>query len=355
VNNEHAEPTCTHLGGQAVIEGVMMRGKYSWAVSARDIQGTIHSQEHDLTPAEDRPTWMKWPVVRGCVALVDSLKLGTKALTISAEMASMEGGGDGTDEADESIDTGVGSTGGGEPTLGRGETAFALVAGFALAIGIFVVAPTLLTNLVVGPITRGQLLWNVVYGAMSLVAFFLYVWLIGFMPDMKRIFAYHGAEHKVISAVEHGAELTPENCMNYPRLHVRCGTSFLLMVAVISIVVFTFVPIRAAVMSLGIENAVLVTLIVMASRILLLPLVAGLAYEVTVKWAGKRPDNPLVKVMLWPGVQMQRLTTAEPTIDMVEVAIASTNLVLEREAAQRLTGILPTQLDYDALREERIA
>jgi len=303
--------TCTHIGGQAVIEGVMMRGKYNWAVSARDPQGEIHSEEHDLISAASKNTWMKWPLVRGVVALVESLALGTKALTASARLA-------GQDEE-------------GEEELTGGMMAGALAMGILLAIAIFMVFPALATNFAVGLITENPILWNMVNGLFSVFAFLIYVWAIGLMPDMKRVFRYHGAEHRVIHAVEAGDELTPENCMRYPNMHVRCGTSFLLMVMVLSIIIFSLIPIRAIVAGMGIDNRILVTLIAMISRLSLMPVIAGLAYEVTVKWAGPRADNWLVKILLWPGLQMQRLTTAEPTLDMIEVAIASTNRVIARE------------------------
>ena len=302
---------CTHIGGQAVIEGVMMRGKYNWAVAARDPQGAIHVEEHDLISAATKNRWMKWPIIRGCVAMVESLALGTKALSVSAKLA-------GQDED-------------GEEEFGSGLMAFAFIAGAGIAILIFIVLPALATNWVAGSITENPLRWNAVDGVFRALAFFLYVALIGFMPEMKRVFQYHGAEHKVIAALEHGEELTVDNAMKYPNMHVRCGTSFLLMVIVLSIILFSLIPIRTMIGELGIDNKVAVTAIAMLSRIALLPLVAGLAYEVTVKWAGPRAGSPLVKVLLWPGLQMQRLTTADPTPDMIEVAIASTKRIVARE------------------------
>ena len=305
------KPTCTHIGGQAVIEGVMMRGKYNWAVSARDPQGEIHSEEHELVSASSKNAWMKWPLVRGCVALVESLALGTKALTASARLAAQD------EEGEEEITTSM--------------MAGSLVMAVILAIGIFMVFPAVATNLSVGLITDSPLRWNAVNGFFSVLAFLVYVWAVGLVPDMKRVFRYHGAEHKVIHAVEAGDELTPDNCMKYPAMHVRCGTSFLLMVLVLSIIIFSLIPIKTMVAGMGVDNRILVTAIAMISRLALLPLVAGLAYEVTVKWAGPRADKWLVRVLLWPGIQLQRLTTAEPTLDMIEVAIASTQMIIARE------------------------
>ena len=289
----------------------MMRGKYNWAVSARDPQGAIHSEEHELVSGSTKHRWMKWPLIRGCVALVESLVLGTKALTVSAQLA-------GQDED-------------GEEGFGMGMMAGTFAMGAALAIGMFIIIPALLTNLAVGTVTDNPLLWNIIDGLLRVVVFIGYVWIVGLLPDMKRVYCYHGAEHKVIHTLEHGEELTCENAVKYPRLHVRCGTAFLLMVMVIAILVFTLIPIRTIVGGWGIDNKILITLITMCARILFLPMVAGLAYEVTVKWAGPRADFWLVKILLWPGLQMQRLTTAEPTADMLEVAIASTQLIVARE------------------------
>lgn len=323
--------TPTYVGGQAVIEGVMMRGKHSWVVSARDPQGVIHSEEHDLVSGAAKNAWMRWPIVRGCVALVESVALGTKALTASAMLAGMEEEGEG---------------------MPASALTFAVVLGAAMAILIFVVIPAVLTNWLVGPATANPLGWNAVDGVLRVIAFFAYVGLIGLMPDMRRVFMYHGAEHKVIHTVEHGEPLTVENARKYPTLHVRCGTAFLLMVMVISILVFSLVPIKLMVASWGVTNKYLVLGIVILSRVVLMPVVAGLAYEVTVKWAGPRADKPLVKFMLWPGLQMQRLTTIEPTDDMLEVAIVSTEAVLlrdRREAGDEPWPVEPNEERTDTL------
>lgn len=305
------EVTPTSIGGQAVIEGVMMRGKYSWAVSARDSEGEIHSKEFDLKSGDSKNSWMKKPLIRGVVALVESLIMGTKALTISAQLAGID------EETGEEMPAGA--------MVG------AIIGGALMAVGIFIVLPAVLTNLIMGSATQNPLGWNAVDGLFRVIAFFLYVWLIGFYPDLKRVFMYHGAEHKTIHTLEHGEELTVENARKYPRLHVRCGTAFLLMVMVISILVFSLVPIKMIATSFGVTNKYALLGIVILSRIILMPLVAGIAYEITVKWAGPRAENPLVKIVLWPGLQLQRFTTAEPTDDMLECAIRSTEIVLERE------------------------
>jgi len=174
---------------------------------------------------------------------------------------------------------------------------------------------------------------SLVDGVLRVVAFFAYIWAIGRMSDIQRVFAYHGAEHKTIHAYEHNLPLEPKIIQRYETLHVRCGTSFLLMVMIVAIVVFSLVPVRAIAIALGVpaSNKLALTLIAIASRLVLLPLVAGLAYEITVKWAGNHSANPVVRVLLWPGLQLQRMTTREPTDDMVEVAVAAMAPIIARE------------------------
>ena len=159
------------------------------------------------------------------------------------------------------------------------------------------------------------------------------------MPDIKRMFGYHGAEHKTIHCFEHGLELTPENARSFPRLHVRCGTAFLIMVMVIAILVYTITPINALIGAWGVPDGLPKLALVIVTRIVLMPVIAGISYEITVKWAGSHPDNPLVKVVLWPGMQMQYLTTREPSDDQIECAIAAMKLVLEREEREAAAGV----------------
>ena len=161
------------------------------------------------------------------------------------------------------------------------------------------------------------------------------------MEDIKRMFGYHGAEHKTIHCFEHGLPLTPENARSFPRLHVRCGTAFLIMVMIIAIFVYTVTPLNLLISAWGVPDGPLKLTLVIIVRILLMPVIAGVAYEITVKWAGSHPDNPLVKVILWPGMQMQRLTTREPDDGQIECAIAAMQLVLDRE--QREEGIAASQ------------
>jgi uncharacterized protein YqhQ len=271
--------THTHIGGQALLEGVMMRGRKNWAVAVRTSDGAIHVEEHDLAP-KAATGWRTKPVLRGVYAMYETLALSLKAFGIAASLA-----GDSEEEQ-----------------LSSKEIAWTMVIGVLLAVGVFIVAPALLTNAVVS--RDNALLWNGVDGVIRISIFFLYIGGIGLMPDIRRVFAYHGAEHKSIHAYEHGIPLEARYIQRYDTLHIRCGTAFLLMVMVISILVFSLVP------RLDIVSTIV-------SRIVLLPLVAGLAYEVTVKWAGNHSENAFVKVLLWPGMQLQRLTTREPDDGMV--------------------------------------
>lgn len=305
----------THVGGQALIEGVMMRGKYNWAVAVREPDGNVYEEEHDLASGRSKNGWLYWPVVRGCRAFVESLLLGFKALEVAAMHAYAEE----VEEDEESFE------------FGEKEMAVSLVLGLVLGVALFVVLPALIANLIVGEYDSDTLAWNIVDGVVRVGIFVFYIWLIGRMKDIKRMFAYHGAEHKTIHCYEHGLPLTPENARSFPRLHVRCGTAFLIMVMLIAILVYTVAPLNALILALGVPDGVLKLIVVILVRIALMPVIAGISYEITVKWAGSHPENPLVKVILWPGMQMQRLTTREPDDDQIECAIRAMQRVLERE------------------------
>ncbi len=301
----------THIGGQALLEGIMMRGKYNWAVAVREPSGEIYTEEHDLISAKDKHAWLKWPIIRGIWGFYETMALAIKAFGISAEHA-------GETE---------------EEQLTSKEIGFTMVLGVGLAVGLFVVLPAVLTNLVVDSLEH-PFTWNVVDGVLRLVAFFLYLWAVSRLKEIHRVFAYHGAEHKTIHAYERGLPLDAATIQRFGTLHVRCGTSFLLMVMVVAIVVFSLFPGKAILAAWGVSGGGWVLPFNIVTRIMLLPLIAGIAYEITVKWAGSRPDNPLVKVLLWPGLQMQRLTTAPPDDSMVEIAVAAMNLVVVREEAE---------------------
>lgn len=384
-------PCKTHIGGQALIEGVMMRGKNCWAIGVREPDGGLFSQEYPLSKKGNRPTWFSWPLVRGCVALVDSLALGFKALEIAAnkafddeeevaespasndpelftqndselpalnspkscladagssalndmvssELSTSDSGLSSNLESASTSDFGLSSNlesasvsdSTDEGVLSKAEMTFAMVLGVVLAVALFILLPAGLSNVIVGEYEQNPFVWNIVDGVVRVAIFIFYVWLIGRMPDIKRMFSYHGAEHKTIHCYEHGLELTPENARQFPCLHVRCGTAFLIMVMLIAIVVYTVIPLDGVIASLGITGAAAFALLLVV-RLVFLPVIAGISYEITVKWAGSHPENPLVKVVLWPGMQMQRLTTNEPDDSMLECAIAAMNLVVENE------------------------
>lgn len=329
----------THIGGQALIEGVMMRGKLNWAVAVREPDGNIYTEEHDLASGKEKNGWMYWPFVRGCRALVESLTLGFKALEIAAmhafeeeEEGSSEKGAPSTEAIAESAGKPEAAKDkNGEGDFGHTEMLISMILGLVLGVVLFVVAPAFLTNLIVGEYDQHTLAWNIVDGVLRVAVFVFYIWIISRMQEIKRMFAYHGAEHKTIHCYENGMPLTPENARKFPRLHVRCGTAFLIMVMLIAIFVYTIVPLNALILAWGVPDGLPKLILVIIIRILLMPVIAGISYEITVKWAGNRPDNPLVKVVLWPGMQMQRLTTNEPDDSMLECAIAAMQAVLDRE------------------------
>ena len=288
-------------GGQAVLEGVMMRSPSSWAVAVRTPEGDITEVVNEITsPMQRRRLW-RLPVVRGVIALGESLAIGFRALAISANVA--------TQERDEHGEI--------KTQIGRGQIIFSFAIAIGFALMLFKVGPALLTSWL--PIESTEL-FVVVEGLIRVSVFIGYIALISLLPDLRRVFQYHGAEHKTINALESGAELTPEKVQKFSLIHPRCGTAFLLWVMVIAIFVFAFVG-RPAWYWL------------ILSRILLLPVIAGLAYEV-IRFAGKHQSNRLLMTLLAPRLWLQRLTTREPTDDQVEVSIRALRRVLEREEAE---------------------
>ncbi len=367
---EDGELFQTHIGGAALLEGIMMRGKYNWAVAVRTPEGEIYTEEHPLPHADKPQAWKKWPLVRGSIALFESLALSMKAMEISAEHAfdfeederqqqlkkalkkanreAMKKG-DTFNEAaftrhfNEEYQAKKAS----EPKkeggkgLAGAEFGLSMLMGLLLGIVGFVVLPAFFTNLIVGDYADKTFTWNIVDGILRAFIFVFYIWLIGRMPEIKRMFGYHGAEHKTIHCFEHGLELTPENAQKFSTMHVRCGTAFLITTILISIIVFTAVPTHILLEAWAVTNPIARFVIVVLSRIILLPLVAGIAYEVTVKWAGSHPNHPLVKVILWPGMQMQKLTTNTPDTGMLECAIAATKLIIACEEEKERAGVKP--------------
>lgn len=368
---EEGELFQTHIGGSALTEGVMMRGKLSWAAAVREPSGRIYVEEHLLTAAESRPAWQRWPIVRGCISFVESMVLSIKAMNVAADHAyDAEGetyatllaagrvapatgekfavvvGQDGEEAAAPAVEPAAPGGGTAAPEssdagapaaepegLPPAAMAVSLVLGLLLGIALFMALPVVVANLIAGEYsTANAIQWNLVEAALRIVIFVAYIWAIGLMPDMARVFGYHGAEHLCIHCFEHGLPLTPANASKFSRLHVRCGTAFLIMTMLVAIFVNTLVPVAVWAEALGLSGLAR-TLFVFASRLVLIPLVAGLSYEVTVKWAGTHPDLPLVRVVLWPGLQMQRLTTRVPEESMLECAIAALECVRDREEA----------------------
>ena len=286
------------IGGQAVLEGVMMRGPSAWSVAVRKPDGAIAEVNRPIASVLLRHRWLRIPVVRGVVALGESLSIGFRALAISANYAAQEEGEDGEVQT--------------ELTRGQLLFAFGIAIGFALL--LFKVSPALITNWL--PIESTG--WFVIVeGVIRVTIFVAYLLLISLLPDLKRVFQYHAAEHKAINAYEAGAELEPDRVAKYSLLHVRCGTAFLLYVMVVAIFVFAFFG-----------RPVWYWLI--ASRILLLPVIAGIAYEI-IRFAGQRPNNRALRTLLAPGLWLQRLTTREPTLDQIEVSIRALREVLRLE------------------------
>jgi uncharacterized protein YqhQ len=294
----------TTVGGQAVLEGVMMRGPSNWAVAVRKPDGAIAQVCRPIESPMARHRLFRLPVVRGVIALGESLAIGFRALSISAQYAAQE------EDEDGEVST----------ELSRGALIFAFAIAIGFAIMLFKVGPALLTNWI--GIDAGWFV--VVEGLIRVTVFVLYLLVISLLPDLRRVFQYHGAEHKAINAYEAGESLEPRVVQRYSLIHPRCGTAFLLWVMVIAIFVFAFFG-RPAWYWL------------IASRILLLPVIAGLAFEL-IRFAGKHQGNPVLMTLLAPGLWLQRLTTREPTLDQLEVSIRALDEVLSLEGLERTGG-----------------
>lgn len=352
-NHDHADELFqSHIGGAAMLEGVMMRGRYSWAVAVREPEGGIYVEEHDVPGYGKKQPWRSWPLVRGCVAMIESLVLQYKAMGITAahaydfdedeeeakklqamqteeerEKARAEAAEKIAEEQKQATEEAEGGM--------AGWMAVSMAVGVVLGVALFIFLPAFITNLVVGDYGHDNMLaWNLLDGFLRAAIFVFYMWLIALMPDIKKMYRYHGAEHKTIHCLEHGLPLTPENCQSFSRQHVRCGTAFIIMVLIVSIIVFTVFPTDLLVSALGFDGGVGRFLVVILTRIVLLPLVAGVSYEITVRWAGRHPENPLVKVVLAPGMAMQLITTNEPEECHLECAIAAMKAVVAREARE---------------------
>ncbi|MEA2272234.1 MAG: hypothetical protein QOI98_942 [Solirubrobacteraceae bacterium] len=309
------------VGGQAVLEGVMMRGISTWAVAVRKPapegieslngdppdEGPIEVQAFELDSALRRHRWLRLPIIRGVVALGGSLAIGFKALGISANAQLPED----------------------EQEISGGMWAGTIVVALVFAVGLFFVVPVGLTSLIKDQLHSSVLFW-LVEGVLRTSIFLGYIVLLSRLRDLRRVFEYHGAEHKTISCYEAGLELTPENATRFSRLHPRCGTSFLLIVMIVAIFVFAPIGLPAWYW-------------LVATRILGVPLIAGISFEI-IKFAGRNRRKRWVRTIMWPGLALQKLTTREPDFSQLAVAIAALEAVLARESvdherAEDLVGL----------------
>jgi len=291
------------VGGQAIMEGVLMRSPNFWGMAVRTPSGDLDLSAERFRSVTRRSKLFRLPIIRGALSLGETLWLGMKALTLSTNIALGE-----------------------EQELSKKEIAGTLAFALVLGFGLFLVAPVLGTKglgSLIGANIENPVLFNLVEGVIRIAIFVAYLVGITFLSkDIKRFFAYHGAEHKAIKVYERGEELVPENARKLDTSHVRCGTSFVLYVLVLSILIFSL---------LGVEG----WLYMLVSRIIVIPLVAGLAFEF-IMWSARHQDSTLVRALVWPGMQMQKLTTREPSDDMVEVAMASLGKVLSMEKEAEL-------------------
>lgn len=282
-----------NVGGQAVIEGVMMRGKTHVAVAVRQPDGEISVDVRPVNSISDRYPILKKPFLRGVVSLVESLVMGMKALAYSAQVSGDE---------DEKLDS--------------KEMALTIAVSAGLAILLFIVIPTWSMRFLTG-ITQDHMALNLAEGVLRMAIFLAYIAAISSMNDIQRVFQYHGAEHKTIYTYEAGLPLKVENVRSFSTLHPRCGTNFLMIVMLISMFIFTFLGWPSLWERI-------------ASRIILMPVIAGVSYEL-IRYAGAHTDNPLVRIAITPGLLLQKLTTRQPDDSQIEVAIASLKAVVPPE------------------------
>ncbi|MDP4118793.1 MAG: DUF1385 domain-containing protein [Bacillota bacterium] len=303
----------TSIGGQAVLEGVMMRGPAKIAVAVRKSSGEIVTDIQDIKPVSKRNKFLRMPIVRGCIAFFESLIVGIRTLMLSADMYDIEedeNEGNKESKIDEFIEK-----------IFKNKDAviyFSVVVALIFSVGLFFVIPGVIFNLL-AKVIENRMVLNLIEGIIRIAIFLSYLALVSMNKDIQRVFEYHGAEHKTIYAYEHGEELIPENVRKYQRLHPRCGTSFLLFIMIISILVFSLIPKEVGGMPVNGFTIIFI-------KLLLLPLISGISYEI-IKWAG-RSDGKFVMALSKPGMMLQYLTTKEPDDSQLEVAIESMKAVI---------------------------
>jgi uncharacterized protein YqhQ len=291
------------IGGQAVIEGVMMRSLTGYSVAVRQPDGGVAIRKDKLVSVTTKYPFLKTPVLRGSVVLIQSLILGMRALNYSASVSSA-----GED---------------GEPEMSNWAIAGSMAMALVLGVGLFILAPLGLTNLIRHYLLpeMGNFTYNAIGGVIRALFFFIYIWSISLMEDIRRVFQYHGAEHKTVYTFEANEELTVDNARGKSTLHPRCGTSFLLFVMAISILVFSLIPSAA---HFGVK---------FGARVVLIPLIAGLAYEI-IRFSARHLANPVCKVLIRPGMWLQRITTKEPDDKQLEIAIIALKEALLYDAVE---------------------
>jgi uncharacterized protein YqhQ len=287
-----------YYGGQAVLEGVMMRGRDRWAVAVRRPEGDLHLEGHEIDSIAKRFRILRWPGFRGIIALGQALSIGVKALTISANQAAEE-----------------------DEKLSRGQMAFSMTLAILFFIGLFIVLPAFASGVARDRLGSGVLV-NILEGVFRVSLFLGYLWLVGRMREIRRVFEYHGAEHKTIAAYEHEASLDPASVDRFSTLHVRCGTNFLLIVMILTVIVYSFFGSPSLPWRIG-------------SRLIAIPVIAGLAFEL-LRLGARYSRSRTMRALMAPGLWLQKITTKPPSGDQIEVAIAAFEEVrrMERDAGE---------------------
>lgn len=304
------------IGGQAIMEGVMMKAPQGIAMAVRKSDGAIVTEYKDYESQVKKGTVKGWPVIRGVVTFIESLTVGMRCITRSAELYGEPEEEPGRFEKWLAKKTGK--------SVDKIMVGLAVVLAIVLAVGLFFMLPTFISGLVFKNLESATIWKAILEGFVRLAIFLGYILLIGFIKDARRLFMYHGAEHKTIACYEHETELTPENAKRFSRLHPRCGTNYMFLVMAVSILFFALVGFNANFW------------LRLASRIVFIPVVAGLSYEV-LRFGGKS-DHLLARIVRAPGMALQRITTREPDDDMLEVAIAAFKLAVGAEEVKQPSG-----------------